>query len=172
MSDTSTSRPLRILFICTGNSARSVMSEALATILGNGRLQGYSAGSSPTGRVNPFAIEQIQAFAPDFPVADMRSKSWNEFAKADAPQMDIIITVCDNAAGETCPYWPGHPASAHWGYEDPAACIGSDEEKRALFGKVFLQIQRRIERLVALPFESMDQAALRRELQAIGEMPL
>jgi arsenate reductase len=172
MSDTHTSRPYRILFICTGNSARSVMSEALATILGRGRLQGYSAGSSPTGRVNPFAIEQILAFDPNYPVADMRSKSWNEFAGIDAPAMDFIITVCDNAAGEVCPYWPGHPATAHWGYEDPAAAQGSDGDKRASFNKVFGQIRRRMETFAALPLEAMDHDAIRRALQAIGEMPV
>lgn len=162
--------PLNILFLCTGNSARSVMSEALVTILGNGRFKGYSAGSQPTGRVNPFAIEQIRAFDPAYPVAGMRSKSWDEFAGPDAPHMDFIITVCGNAAGETCPMWPGRPATAHWGYEDPAAVEGPDEDKRAAFAAVFGQIRRRVEALAALPLEMMDEQARRSALAHVGRM--
>ncbi|HZX29643.1 MAG TPA: arsenate reductase ArsC [Telluria sp.] len=165
-----TNKTYNILFVCTGNSARSVMSEALATILSGGRLVGFSAGSRPVGRVNPFAVEQIQRFAPDYPVAGMRSKSWDEFALPDAPHMDFIVTVCDNAAGETCPYWPGHPATAHWGYEDPGGA--DDEAKRASFAKVFGQIKQRMEAFVALPLEQMDDAAIRAAIQRIGEMPV
>lgn len=159
-----------VLFLCTGNSARSVMAEALVTIMGQGRFKGYSAGSKPGGRVNPFAIEQIKAFDFDYPTSEMRSKSWNEFAGPDAPKMDFIITVCDNAAGEVCPYWPGHPATAHWGFEDPAALEGSDEEKRALFNKVFRQIMTRMDRFVKLPLHALEADAIRAELKAIGEM--
>lgn len=164
--------PLNILFLCTGNSARSVMSEALATILGNGRFKGYSAGSHPTGTVNPYAIEQIRRFAPAYPTGEMRSKSWDEFAAPGAPHMDFIITVCGNAAGETCPMWPGRPATAHWGYDDPAAVEGTDDDKRAAFALVFGQIQRRIEALVALPVEDMDPQAQRRALADIGALAL
>ncbi|MGZ3253131.1 MAG: arsenate reductase ArsC [Burkholderiaceae bacterium] len=161
-----------VLFLCTGNSARSVMAEALVTILGEGRFKGFSAGSKPGGRVNPFAIEQIKACDPNYPTDTMRSKSWDEFAGTDAPKMDFIITVCDNAAGEVCPYWPGHPATAHWGFEDPAALEGADEEKRALFNTIFRQIEKKVDRFVKLPFHAMDADAIRRELHAIGELPV
>ena len=161
-----------VLFICTGNSARSVMSEALVTILGQGRFRGYSAGSRPGGRVNPFAIEQIKAFDYYYPTENMRSKSWEEFSRPDAPKMDFIITVCDNAAGEECPYWPGHPATAHWGYEDPAALEGSDEEKRALFAKVFAQIIKRVDEFVKLPLHALDEKTIQQKIKAIGEMPV
>jgi arsenate reductase len=161
-----------VLFLCTGNSARSVMSEALVTILGQGRFKGYSAGSKPTGAVNPFAVEQIRRFEPGYPTGGMRSKSWDEFARPGSPRMDFIITVCGNAAGETCPVWPGRPATAHWGYEDPAAVDGTDEEKRAAFAEVFGQIQRRIAAFVALPIETMDADAQRRAVKEIGNSPL
>lgn len=161
-----------VLFLCTGNSARSVMSEALLTILGKGRFVGYSAGSKPTGAINPFAVEQIERFDPSFPVGGLRSKSWDEFALPGAPEMDVIVTVCDNAAGETCPFWPGRPATAHWGYQDPAAVEGADADKRAAFAAVFEQIKRRIERFVALPIDEMDAAAQRAALDTIGSMPV
>lgn len=161
-----------VLFICTGNSARSVMSEALVTILGQGRFRGFSAGSRPGGSVNPYAIEQIKAFDYYYPTENMRSKSWSEYARPDAPQMDFIITVCDNAAGEECPYWPGHPATAHWGYEDPAALAGSDEEKRALFAKVFAQIIKRVDAFVKLPLHTMDEETIKQEIETIGAMPV
>jgi arsenate reductase (thioredoxin) len=156
-----------VLFLCTGNSARSVMAEALVTVLGNGRFVGYSAGSHPTGRVNPFAIEMIAPTGYD--TGKLRSKSWDEFALDGAPHMDFIITVCDNAAGEVCPYWPGKPATAHWGYEDPAAVTGSDEQKRDAFRKVFQQIAARTRLFVSLPLESLDAIAIQRELESIGK---
>ena len=159
-------RPYNVLFLCTGNSARSVMAEALVTVLGNGRFVGYSAGSHPTGEVNPFAIEMIAPTG--YNVSKLRSKSWDEFAEPDAPQMDFIITVCDNAAGETCPYWPGSPATAHWGYEDPAAVQGTDEQKRDAFRKVFQQIAARTRLFTALPLESLDALAIHHEIRAIG----
>ena len=165
-------RPYNVLFLCTGNSARSIMAEALVTTLGQGRFIGYSAGSHPNGTVNPLAIEMIAQTGYD--LSQLRSKSWDEFAPpaalgaSSAPEMDFIITVCDNAAGETCPYWPGKPATAHWGYEDPAAVIGSDEEKRAAFRKVFLQIAARTRLFTALPLESLDALAIQRELKTIG----
>jgi arsenate reductase len=161
-----------VLFLCTGNSARSVMSEALVTILGKGRFHGYSAGSHPAGRVNPYAVEQIHRFAPDYPTEDMRSKSWDEFALPDAPHMDFIITVCDNAAGETCPYWPGCPATAHWSYQDPAAVDGTVTDKRAAFGATFDQIKKRMAAFIALPIETMDADAIRQAAKKIGEIEI
>jgi arsenate reductase (thioredoxin) len=159
-------KPYNVLFLCTGNSARSVMSEALVTTLGGGRFKGFSAGSHPAGRVNPFAIEMIAPTGYD--VSQLRSKSWDEFAGFGAETMDFIITVCDNAAGETCPYWPGRPATAHWGYEDPAAVEGNDEDKRASFKKVFQQIETRIRLFIALPIESLDALSLKQHVQRIG----
>ncbi|WP_211464861.1 arsenate reductase ArsC [Collimonas silvisoli] len=166
-----TDKIFNVLFLCTGNSARSVMAEALVTILGKGRFKGFSAGSKPGGKVNPFAIEQIKNFDPTYPTSEMRSKSWDEFALPDAPCMDFIITVCDNAAGETCPYWPGRPATAHWGFEDPAAVEGSDEDKRAAFQEIFGQILKSMNAFLALPVETMDENAIREEIRKIGEMP-
>lgn len=163
-----TSKTYNVLFLCTGNSARSVMSEGLLNLLGQGRFIAYSAGSQPSGRVNPFAIELLDEAG--YATAGLRSKSWDEFAVPNAPQMDIVITVCGNAANETCPIWPGAPLSAHWGYEDPGT-EGDDAERRASFRKVYGQIKRRIERLVALPLDSLDIAVLRAELKTIGETP-
>ena len=159
-----------VLFLCTGNSARSIMAEALVTSMGKGRFRGFSAGSHPGGKVNPFAIEQVKATG--YPVDNLRSKSWDEFAAPDAPQMDFIITVCDNAAGEVCPVWPGHPVSAHWGFEDPAAVEGSDEEKRAAFSKIFKQIVSRMNTFVNLPVDMLDKNAIRSEMQKIGDTPV
>ena len=159
-----------VLFLCTGNSARSIMAEALVTTMGKGRFRGFSAGSHPGGQVNPFALEQVKATG--YPVDKLRSKSWDEFAAPDAPQMDFIITVCDNAAGEVCPVWPGHPVSAHWGFEDPAAVEGSDEEKRAAFSKIFKQIVSRMNTFVNLPVDMLDKNAIRSEMQKIGDTPV
>lgn len=161
-----TDKTYNVLFLCTGNSARSIMAEALVTTLGKGRFRGFSAGSHPGGTVNPFAIEQVKSTG--YPIENLRSKSWDEFAAPDAPQMDFIITVCDNAAGETCPYWPGHPLSAHWGFEDPAAAVGTDEEKRAVFNKVFRQIMARVNVFVNLPLHMLEKNAIKREMDAIG----
>ena len=165
-----TDKVFNVLFLCTGNSARSIMAEALVTTLGKGRFRGYSAGSHPGGTVNPLAIEQIKAI--DYPVENLRSKSWDEFGAPDAPQMDFIITVCDNAAGETCPYWPGHPMSAHWGFEDPAAATGSDEEKRAVFRNVFRQLIFRLNIFVNLPLHRLEKNAIQHEIKTIGETPV
>lgn len=155
-----------ILVLCTGNSARSVMAEALFNTLGQGRFKAYSAGSHPTGRVNPFALEQAKVIG--YPTDNLRSKSWDEFAQPDAPLMDFIITVCDNAAGEVCPVWPGQPISAHWGFEDPAAVEGSDEEKRASFRKIFHQIRNRVSIFANLPLTNLDRLAIKREMDQIG----
>lgn len=159
-----------VLFLCTGNSARSIMAEALATSLGKGRFKGFSAGSKPTGRVNPFAIEQVVKLG--YPVENLRSKSWDEFAAPEAPGMDFIITVCDNAAGETCPLWPGRPTTAHWGFEDPAAIEGPDEARRAAFERIFRQIESRMRSFVGLPLETMEQQDLLKAIRKIGETPV
>jgi arsenate reductase (thioredoxin) len=162
-----TEKTYNVLFLCTGNSARSVMAEALLATIGKGRFRTFSAGSHPGGTVNPFAIEQIKATG--YPIENLRSKSWDEFAGPDAPQMDFVITVCDNAAGEVCPFWPGHPVSAHWGFEDPAAASGTDEEKRAVFAKIFRQIMARVNSFASLPLPILDKHAIQRELQNVGE---
>lgn len=160
----------KVLFLCTGNSARSIMAEALLTSLGDGRFQGFSAGSKPTGKVNPFAIEQVMKLG--YPVENLRSKSWDEFANApgtsEAARMDFIITVCDSAAGEACPLWPGRPATAHWGFADPAAVEGSDEDKRAAFERIRRQIETRMRSFIALPLESLDAQSLGQAIRKIG----
>ncbi len=162
-----TVKPYQILILCTGNSARSIMAEAIINTLGAGRFVAHSAGSQPAGRVHPLALEKLRAI--DYPTAQLRSKSWDEFATAAAPQMDFIITVCDNAAGETCPLWPGQPISAHWGFPDPAAVQGSEAEQRAAFEQVFQRITQRVRLLLDLPLASLDALAIQRELQNIGQ---
>ena len=158
-------RIFNVLFLCTHNSARSVMAEALLNTIGREHFQAFSAGSMPSGRVNPFAIEMARTIG--YLTDDIRSKSWDEFALPDAPKMDIIITVCDDAAGEVCPIWPGHPATAHWGFPDPSKTDGSDDDKRRAFGKVFHDIRRRIELLVNLPVDKLERLALSSELKRI-----
>ncbi len=158
-------RVFNVLFLCTHNSARSIMAEALLNTIGRERFQAFSAGSMPSGRVNPFAIEMARTIG--YLTDDIRSKSWDEFALPDAPKMDIIITVCDDAAGETCPIWPGHPATAHWGFPDPSKADGSDDDKRHAFGKVFHDIRRRIELLANLPVDKLERLALTNELKRI-----
>jgi arsenate reductase len=162
-----TNKTYNVLFLCTGNSARSIMAEALVTTMGKGRFQGYSAGSKPGGKVNPYAIEKVKEAG--YPVENLRSKSWDEFARPDAPKMDFIITVCDNAAGEVCPIWPGHPVTAHWSFEDPAAVEGSDEQKRAAFAKIYKQILARMTTFVGLPLHSLEKNAIQHEIRKIGE---
>ena len=162
-----TERTYNVLILCTGNSARSIMAEALINTMGQGRFRAYSAGSHPTGKVNPFAIEKVQAVK--YPTDGLRSKNWDEFATPDAPKMDFIITVCDNAAGEVCPVWPGQPISAHWGFEDPAAVEGTDDEKRRAFDKVVRLMMNRVRLFVSLPFGILDQTAIKRELLNIGK---
>ncbi len=163
-------RQYNILVLCTGNSARSIMGEALFNTLGAGRFKAYSAGSHPSGRVNPLAIEQVRGLG--YPVDDLRSKSWDEFALPDAPQMDFIVTVCDNAAGEVCPVWPGKPITAHWGFADPAAVEGSDDLKRAAFAQTFNQIRTRVRLFLSLPLETLDRLAIENRMRAIGKEPL
>lgn len=161
-------RICNVLVLCTGNSARSIMGEALINVLGRGRFRAFSAGSRPGGVVNPFAIEQVQALG--YPVETLRSKSWDEFATPDAPKMDIVVTVCDNAAGEACPCWPGAPLKAHWGFDDPAAPPGTDDQKRKVFERVFGQIKRRVELLVDLPLDDLDRAGIQAAIDRIGAL--
>lgn len=158
-------RLFNVLFLCTHNSARSVMAEALLNTIGRERFHAFSAGSMPSGRVNPFAIEKVKTLG--YLTENIRSKSWDEFVLPGAPKMDIIITVCGNAAGEACPVWPGHPATAHWGFPDPSVVEGGDEEKRKAFDQVFHAIRRRIELLVNLPVEKLERLALANELKRI-----
>ena len=162
-------RTYDVLVLCTGNSARSIMAEALFNTTGKGRFRAYSAGSHPTGKVNPLAIEKIAGLG--YPLENLRSKSWDEFARPDSPPMDFIVTVCDNAAGEVCPVWPGQPITAHWGFADPAAVEGSDEVKHRAFDKIFRQIMNRVQLFVNLPLATLDKAAMQRELRAIGSTP-
>jgi arsenate reductase len=163
-------KPYNILVLCTGNSARSIMGEALFNTMGGGRFQAYSAGSHPSGKVNPFAIEQVRALG--YPVEGLRSKSWDEFAQPGAPEMDFVVTVCDKAAGEICPLWPGQPVTAHWGFPDPVAVEGTDEEKRAAFAQTLRQIQRRVQLFLSLPLETLDRMAIESRMRAIGKQPL
>jgi arsenate reductase len=159
-----------ILILCTGNSARSIMGEALFNTLGAGRFNAHSAGSHPTGKVNPFAVEQIRVLG--YPIENLRSKSWDEFAHPDSPALDFVVTVCDKAAGEVCPYWPGQPITAHWGFPDPAAVEGTDEEKRAAFTRTFHQIRNRVQLFLSLPLESLDNLSIEKKMRAIGQQPL
>jgi arsenate reductase len=163
-------RSYNILVLCTGNSARSIMAEALFNTMGAGRFIAYSAGSHPTGKVNPFAIEQVQLLG--YPVEGLRSKSWDEFAQPGAPELDFVITVCDNAAGEVCPFWPGQPVTAHWGFPDPATVVGTDEVKRAAFTQIFHQMRNRVQLLLSLPLETLDRMAIEKQVRNIGEVQL
>lgn len=161
-----TEKIFNVLILCTGNSARSILAEAIFNRDGKGRIRAFSAGSHPAGRVNPFALELLQDKG--FDVSGLRSKSWDEFAVAGSPKMDFVFTVCDNAAGEMCPVWPGQPISAHWGIEDPAAAEGSDDDMRRAFNKAFSQMQRRIALFLALPLDNLDRSALKEKLDQIG----
>ena len=158
-------RPLNVLFLCTGNSARSILGEAILNHEGEGRFKAYSAGSNPAGMVNPWAIRTLGTLG--YPAQGYSSKSWSVFA--DGPEFDLIFTVCDSAAAEACPVWPGRPISAHWGIPDPAAVDGSDADKAAAFLDAFQKLKRRIDLLRGLPIASLGQGALREKLQAIGK---
>jgi protein-tyrosine-phosphatase len=155
-----------VLFLCTGNSARSIMAECILRRLGRGRFNAYSAGSHPAGRVSPYALELLKRF--NHTTVNLRSKDWEEFAQPGAPLLDFVFTVCDKAAGEACPLWPGQPMSAHWGFPDPAAFDGTEAEKRALFADVYGQIHNRISIFVSLPIASLDRLALQRRLDELG----
>jgi arsenate reductase len=166
--DKMTKQELGVLFLCTGNSARSIMAEAILNRQGAGRFRAYSAGSHPAGHVNPFALELLRRQG--LPIADLRSKSWDEFAAPGAPRIDFIFTLCDSAAGETCPVWPGHPARAHWGIEDPAAVGGSDEDKRRAFARAFQFVNRRISLFTSLRLDKLMGESLQSELDTIGRL--
>jgi len=155
-----------VLFLCTGNSARSILAEGLLNRHGAGRFRGFSAGSQPAGRVNPFAIELLRDSG--FRTEGLRSKNWDEFGTPDAPPLDFVFTVCDNAAAEVCPIWPGQPVTAHWGVPDPAAVQGTDELKRKAFRDAFITLERRINLFLSLPIRSLDQLALARKVAEIG----
>ena len=155
-----------VLFLCTGNSARSLMAEAALNFYSMGRFRAYSAGSHPAGAVNPLTLDTLRIARIN--TEGLRSKSWDEFSVPGAPKLDFVFTVCDNAAGEVCPVWPGQPMTAHWGFPDPAAFEGSDTEKRAFFQEIFRQIRTRIELFISLPMDSLDRLSLQRKLDEMG----
>jgi arsenate reductase len=163
----SAGHPLNVLFLCTGNSARSIMAESILRREGAGRINAFSAGSHPTGRVNPCAIALLQAVG--YPTDGLRSKAWDEFATPGAAPPDVVITVCDNARDEACPVWPGHPATAHWGVPDPAAVEGSEADRRAAFERAFRLLLSRIRLFTRLPLDTLDFPSLTARLRAIGE---
>ncbi len=162
-----TDRVYNVLFLCTGNSARSILAESILQKEGAGRFRAFSAGSQPRGEVNPLALKALQGW--EYPAEGFRSKSWEEFAGPDAPVMDFVFTVCDSAAGEACPIWPGHPMTAHWGIEDPAAVEGSDIDKLRAFNAAFRYMKTRISLFTALPLKSLDAMALGSRLREIGQ---
>lgn len=160
-------RLMNVLFLCTGNSARSIMAEAILNSIGAKRFKAYSAGSHPFGSVNPLALDWLNKN--HFDTKELRSKSWDEFAIPGAPEMDFVLTVCDNAAGEVCPVWPGQPISAHWGVEDPVAVEGTQQEKEKAFRNAFMILHRRISLLTSLPLKNLDRMSLQREVKTIGQ---
>ena len=163
-----TPTPFNVLFLCTGNSARSIMAEAYLNAAGRGRFVAYSAGSHPGGKVNPFAVELLQKNRID--TTGLRSKSWDEFAQPGAPALDFVFTVCDNAAGEVCPLWPGQPISAHWGIQDPAAVQGADELRRKAFLRAFIELSTRIKLFMSLPIGKLERLVLKKKLEEIGKV--
>lgn len=163
-------KPYNVLFLCTGNSARSILAESLMNHWGRGKFRGFSAGSFPKGAVHPIAIELLEKM--NLPTEGLRSKSWDEFAAPGAPALNFVFTVCDNAAGETCPVWPGQPMTAHWGVPDPAGVEGSDIDKTMAFRAAFKSLENRIKVFTSLPFESLDRMKLKERLDAIGSTPL
>ncbi len=160
-------RAFNVLFLCTGNSARSILAESMLNSVGRPRFTAYSAGSQPAGRVNAFALEYLAANR--MPTSELRSKSWDEFARESAPRMDFVITVCDNAAGEVCPIWPGQPVTAHWGVPDPAAVVGSDHDRRKAISEASRVLLNRIRIFVSLPLDRLDRLSLQNRLQEIGK---
>ena len=159
--------PFNVLFLCTGNSARSIIAEAILNKLGHGRFHAYSAGSQPKGEVNPNTLALLRGL--DYDTSAFRSKSWNEFTRPGAPQFDFVFTVCDNAAGESCPLWPGQPMTAHWGVPDPAAATGKEAEIRFAFADTMRMLTNRINIFVSLPLRSLDQLTLQKQLESIGK---
>ncbi|MEO8467836.1 MAG: arsenate reductase ArsC [Gammaproteobacteria bacterium] len=162
-----TDRPYNVLFLCTGNSARSILAEAILNRFGNGKFRAFSAGSHPNGKVNPHALDLLQRLGID--PAGLRSKPWDEFSGPGAPELDFVFTVCDNAAGEVCPVWPGQPMTAHWGMPDPAAVEGTDLDKANAFRDAFRGLERRIQMFGALPIASLDRLSLTNKIREIGE---
>lgn len=156
----------KVLFICTGNSSRSILGEALLNSMAQGRFQGFSAGSQPKGAVHPLALEELQRLR--LPTQGLRSKSWEEFARPGAPSMDFVFTVCDQAAGEVCPVWPGQPVTAHWGMPDPAAVEGPDDVRRRAFHDTAVHLKRRLDLLLALPMDRLERLAIQAEVRQIG----
>ncbi len=165
---TAPEKTYNVLFLCTGNSARSVIAEALLNVLGGGRFRAYSAGSHPSGQVQPLAAELATKLGYD--TTRLRSKSWDEFAAPGAPAMDLVITVCDNAAGEACPLWLGGPTTAHWGVDDPVAVAGDEDARRQAFVAVFAVLRKRVELLVALPLDKLDRLAAQQQIREIGDV--
>lgn len=163
-----TNKIYNVLFLCTGNSARSIMAEKLMEHWGNGKFKAFSAGSFPNGKVNPYAIQVLQELK--LSTEGLRSKSWDEFTGKDAPHLDFVFTVCDNAAGEACPYWPGQPMTAHWGVEDPAVVEGTDNEKLLAFKKAANYLSNRIKMFVSIPLEKLDEVKIKNKIDAIGKM--
>ncbi len=159
-----------VLFLCTGNSARSILAESIINKLGQGKFRGFSAGSFPKGQVHPLALDLLRHL--DFPTGGLRSKSWDEFARPDSPHLDFVFTVCDKAAGEVCPAWPGQPMTAHWGIPDPAAVEGTDVEKSFAFREAFRLMETRIKLFLSLPLASIDRMRLKERLDAIGKEPI
>jgi arsenate reductase (thioredoxin) len=156
-----------VLFLCTGNSARSIMAEAIMNYKGRANFTAYSAGSHPSGAVRPEAIAQLESV--HLPISDLRSKSWDEFAKENAPKLDFVFTVCDNAANEVCPYWPGQPLTAHWGVPDPAAVKGTPTEIERAYRDAFMTLERRIDLFLCLPLATIDKMAIKKEMDRIGQ---
>ena len=163
-----TTTSFSVLFLCTGNSARSILAEAYLNAAGRGRFVAYSAGSHPGGKVNPFALELLRKNRID--TRGLHSKSWDEFARHGAPELDFVFTVCDNAAGEVCPLWPGQPISAHWGVQDPAAVEGTEERKRKAFLRAFSELSTRINLFLSLPIAKLDRLVLKKKLDEIGKV--
>jgi arsenate reductase (thioredoxin) len=161
-------RSYNVLFLCTGNSARSILAEVLIEHWGKGRFNGYSAGSFPKGAVHPLALGELESH--HLPTSGLRSKSWNEFARLGAPVIDFVFTVCDRAAAEACPVWPGNPLTAHWGVSDPAAADGTEAEQRKAFRAAYLELENRIKVFVALPIDKLDRLAIKRKVDAIGRL--
>ena len=162
-------RTMNVLFICTGNSARSILAESILNhpSIGQGRFRAFSAGSHPAGQVQPLALELLSQY--HYPTEGLRSKSWNEFSGDGAPELDFVFTVCDKAAGEACPYWPGQPMTAHWGVEDPVAVQGSPEEQRRAYANAFMVLRNRLSMFAALPIDKLDRLALKKKLDEIGQ---
>jgi protein-tyrosine-phosphatase len=161
-------RPYNVLFLCTGNSARSILAESLINHLGKGKFRGFSAGSHPKGQVHPISIALLKRLK--LPTEGLRSKSWDEFAAPDAPKLDFVFTVCDNAAGEVCPYWPGQPMTAHWGVEDPAAVSGTDAQKLEAFRRALRELENRIRLFISLPVGTLDKMTLKARIDEIGKV--